>query len=770
MTRAILIILTALISLSLHARIEGCVRDSIGDPVVGAAVSLLHPQDSLLVDAVSTDDEGKFRLSADSVCNDYILLVSCLGFKDYENTVQNNSNNEIVLDIQSQLLLDELKVVASKPTVKRGLGNFSIRPNSYVSLVSNSFELIGIMPMIERQSDGFSIIGGSEATIYLNGRKPLMDKLQIMRYLQSIPAQNIKEIIVVQSSGASQRGSIINVIMDRPDEGILGSVNASVRVADNTYGGSGAAAINYTHNRLALHVDMSGGGSNSTSKNRSETDFLDDGISESRYNKSNSNGGNITPALSAQYDLNANSYVGAYVMVRKNYNSSSNNSDISTMLPDGSVSDIYSGNKSYETKHPPQVAAVGTYHLNLDKTGSSYIEAVADYYRDSGRSQTDWWGLSSGDYSEYFGEKTSIYGIKADMEKHFSSTAKFDAGYHYMSSSIHNTSDNNNFLRTNDYRYDEYLHKAYVNFLHQPIKWIQYSLGLRMENITQHIDQRVNGQKSKNNNFDLMPEAEIDFFPARASQQIHLAYKLAIERPSFHQMNPVETWTSPTTYSCGNPYLKTSKTHVLSLFYCWQNSLYSHVLFNKSNSLVSDYIESPEPGIVKTTYANTGKFLLTRITLGFQKMLFKRWSLSARTTAQYRYDDGGVASPHTKVLGWAWGLGINNYIIISPKHGITASLNYSLTSPSRSTFYSYRWSNDASASINKQFGDSWRLSLSAINIIPPSRITIMDTPSLHYWSKTLTNPFSMSLSASYTFGKNTLRKAKTSTSSSLDDR
>ena len=68
MTRAILIILTALISLSLHARIEGCVRDNIGEPVEGAVVSLIQKSDSTITDAQTTDINGAFIFNDTNTC------------------------------------------------------------------------------------------------------------------------------------------------------------------------------------------------------------------------------------------------------------------------------------------------------------------------------------------------------------------------------------------------------------------------------------------------------------------------------------------------------------------------------------------------------------------------------------------------------------------------------------------------------------------------------------------------------------------------------
>lgn len=767
MSRFYTLSLFVVCAISINARIIGSVCDSIGEPVIGATISLFQQGDSLIVDAVSADEQGKFVFDSSSQDKTYEIKATCLGFKPYSATISDGESIKITLSENETMALAELVVSTRKPTVRRELGSFVISPNSYASLTNNSYDLLALMPLISRSSTGYSILGGGEATIYLNGRKPIMAQEQVQTYLRSVPPQNIKEIVVIQDSGVSQRGSIINVILDRPDEGFLGNATIS-EFAKQDLSTSGGIMAYYAKNRVALSAMVHGGGGSETTKSRTGIDFRNSGTHESRYYKIKNNYNAVNTDVQLQYSFNSKSYAGIFARVRNSFKSSRSTSENNTITPDGTEHMFNTGSKVYNSKHYMPTSVVATYHLDLDKRGS-YLEAVADIDYWQLDKQKDWWGTDFDKYSQHFSNKSLSSGLRADIVKNFGNS-RLDAGYSFLNAAEQDLTLDNEYAATDDYHFREILHKAYVNFTHKATDWLQYSIGARAEDIHQHIEQRVDAEYSRNRHFDIVPDISVSFFLPRAAQQIKIDYKIDLERPRYFQMNPHKEWSSESSYSQGNPYLKPNKVHIGSLFYIWNYSVFSQILYNYAPDYMNRVIRQASPGVTVSTYDNFGSFMLTQILLGYQKMFFNRWQISATTSAQYRNIDGGATLPEIKTVSWNWQMGLNNYVVISPRHKLNASVAFKISSPLRSLNYYYKWNNEITVRLEKQFGHNWNVSLSASNFLPRNRMTIQDTPELYYESRNLTRQAVLIVSASYTFGNNTVRKARTNQTSTVSER
>ena len=386
---------------AVQARISGSVRDSIGEPVIGAVVSLLKTADSTIVDAISTDKDGLFNLDPVEKNKSFIIMVNSLGFSPFKSIIYDEDNISIVLRQSDAETLGELIVTTDKPTVKREFDKFVISPNSYSRLVTNSYDLLGLMPMINRGNANYSVLGGGRATIYLNGRKPIMSQEQISSYLKSIPPQNIKEIVIIQDSGVSQRGSIINVILDRPDEGFLGFASITTYVRED-FSPTGSVMAYYSKNRVAFSAHVHGGAGPLTTQTEDFVYFKDSDITQKQTYKNKNESNAVNTDLLVQYSINPNSYAGVFARIRNNFDTSSNTTENTTINPDGTQHSFYTGSKTFDRHHYMPTTAVATYHYDLDRKGS-YFEAVADLDYGQSKTQQNWWGSNIGESAQYLG-------------------------------------------------------------------------------------------------------------------------------------------------------------------------------------------------------------------------------------------------------------------------------------------------------------------------------------------------------------------------------
>jgi hypothetical protein len=142
------------------------------------------------------------------------------------------NQNTIVQDSVEQpsdtILLSDVIVTAHKHDLKRTGNKFIFNPNSLKQEVSNTYELIKLTPLLSVSGNSYSILGKGNSKVYINGRDSKMDSEALTEMLKAIPATQINSIEIITQPGSSQTASntsgIINVIVDDPTQGYLGSI------------------------------------------------------------------------------------------------------------------------------------------------------------------------------------------------------------------------------------------------------------------------------------------------------------------------------------------------------------------------------------------------------------------------------------------------------------------------------------------------------------------------------------------------------------------
>lgn len=398
------------------------------------------------------------------------------------------------------------------------------------------------------------------------------------------------------------------MILDKPDEGFLGNVSAWLWAGQDIFP-TGNVMAYYAKDRIAFSAAVFGRVSNQTWESQTDVDFRESGELQNQYNKSRSVNNAVNTEFQLQYTINSKSYVGAFAHIRNIFNSSRHASEVHTYLPDGSEDVYSSGNKTSDRKHYMPTSVVATYHLDLDKRGS-YLEATADVNYNQSRQKKEWWGSNIENTNEYYDYKLISSGLKANLMKNYS-FGRLDAGYSFVNCGLSDMTADNSQARTDDYHYREFLHRAYISFMHKPADWVEYTVGTKAEYIDQHIDQRIDADFTKSHHFDALPYVSASFFLPKAGQQIKADYKMELERPLYSMLNPVKKWNSENSYSQGNPNLKSSKVHIGSLYYMWNYTLYGHLLFNYVDDFSQAVIRPAGDGVTVNTYDNFGSLKLT---------------------------------------------------------------------------------------------------------------------------------------------------------------
>lgn len=165
----------------LHAQnvlpaVTGTVReDDSGQPAVQAAVLLLSPRDSSIVEGTVTGSGGRFAISASA--GDYILKVSSMGFadqfRDIHLTVARNGLDVGVIPLVPDAVMLESAIVQAKAEPVTVQGDTVVYNAAAYNVAEDASleDLIKKIPGLEFDEDGNVLIAGRQITqLLVNGK------------------------------------------------------------------------------------------------------------------------------------------------------------------------------------------------------------------------------------------------------------------------------------------------------------------------------------------------------------------------------------------------------------------------------------------------------------------------------------------------------------------------------------------------------------------------------------------------------------------------
>lgn len=149
----------------------------------------------------------------------YLLPIAGLLSLPTQMLAQKQTGNETILVNDSITLnLPEVFVKAERPLVKVADGKLQYDiPNLMKSKpVDNAFDILGELPGVGKNGDNISLLGTSETTIIINGRKSSMTPEQLTDMLKATPSSKVKKIEVMYSTPPQYgvRGASINVVIE----------------------------------------------------------------------------------------------------------------------------------------------------------------------------------------------------------------------------------------------------------------------------------------------------------------------------------------------------------------------------------------------------------------------------------------------------------------------------------------------------------------------------------------------------------------------------
>ncbi|HJT74450.1 MAG TPA: TonB-dependent receptor, partial [Chitinophaga sp.] len=216
--------LLILASFATRAQISGQLVTAAGQPLPFANVLLLREGDSALVRGSLTDEKGSYLIEKVAPGN-YLLRVSSVGYQVWHSPVfmLTGARDFGVLTLQENARqLGEVVVQADKPLFQQRMDGLVVNvQSSIMAKGSSALQILERSPgvSLDYQNGGLSLNGKSGVLVMLNGRLIRMPADKVMSFLNSMSANDIEKVEILNTppAGYDAEGSagIINIVMKK---------------------------------------------------------------------------------------------------------------------------------------------------------------------------------------------------------------------------------------------------------------------------------------------------------------------------------------------------------------------------------------------------------------------------------------------------------------------------------------------------------------------------------------------------------------------------
>lgn len=594
-----LILLIAVMSFSLTVfgkDIKGRVLDMKGRPLEYVNVVLF--QDSVFVDGVITDVNGKFILSSNEM-NGLKIRLSYVGFNSiYMDVTPEGELGDIQMSISSNTILQDV-------VVKGNASKTYLKGNSLVTNVENSIlakagtakDVLRQIPMVIDNNNNLEVFGKGTPIVYINGRK--INDLQELSTLLSDNIRNVEVISNPGSSYAADTKAVIRIRTKKPQgDGWSGTFRStdgfqhyfqSANLMNLKYRtGDFEIFYNFTYNTGRSWEKKS---TNMTTLTKSEWNQQLSTVNTKHYN-------GFLGKLGFSWIIGNKHSVGAFY--QNEFARNENKSDLeSDVLENGAFYDSWRTYADNLSKNTPRHAANLYYNGQIDKLN---IDFNADYIWNKGVQQTtneETSQIQEDRFITTYNQRKSRMAAEKLVLSYPVGKGILRLGEEYTNSNTCNRFNTEYAdLKNTNSTIKEINIACFVEVMQQLGK-LNIGAGLRFE----HVNYDYFEHAHSDNNLSRIYNNVFPTFNAAANLgkvQMSLSYSNRVERPSYSALNANVAYLNRMTYESGNPRLQPTKLHNLEYRMVWKN-YFAQVAYT--------YFDNP---IVNTTkpYSNDGEITI----------------------------------------------------------------------------------------------------------------------------------------------------------------
>jgi hypothetical protein len=573
--------------------LTGKIVDEKGTPLRFANIALLRGGDSTLVTGILTDSIGQFNMPAPAP-GTYLLRISSIGWVQHETPIfeWNNTAGKhfgtITLKTDAKSL-QGVTVESLRPTITQLADRLVVGIEGTALASGNTaFGVLSRAPGIFVDPEGnIQMNGRSGVLVMINGKQTFLSARDLRNLLESMPAENIKNLELITNPSAKYdaegTSGILNINLKKNTvQGINGSVYSGILLNEKDIGFTSGFSINHKSGKwnsfLTLDAAKRVGGRTATFTRV----FL--GSNQNTYFDQTATGSfsNLGPPsvrVGTDYELNDRHSIGTVFNFIQN--TGENEFLTQTFLGNApKTPNQYIEANNYSRNTFRRLTSNLHYTGKMDTIGST-LSADFDYVKITNRGTADFYNFytkmgtnqTRTDFLHtYTPNGYDIYSGKIDYSKQLSRKRKIEFG-----TRVSQVVSDNDFrfyfnngtltpdpLRTNHFKYREAIYAGYVNWSSSLGKKLTLQTGLRAENTVSKSELITTGWDTSRNYLNLFPSI---FLQHKVSDNygVNYSYSRRLSRPGYGNLNPFRFYRDPYTYSQGNPDLTPQYTHALSI-------------------------------------------------------------------------------------------------------------------------------------------------------------------------------------------------------------
>ncbi|MDR1407847.1 MAG: outer membrane beta-barrel protein [Tannerella sp.] len=646
-----------------------CSKELSGnEPLIGANI-LIYGIDSALLTATFTDQDGRFVIEMNRMPN--MIKISHAGYEPcFVRDLSVDQTVAINLDtcfLVSNNILDEATVTAS--TVRHNLGSESyVITNKMRSTASNTPELLDRIHGVRYDKMTNSIKVGNETNILFLVNNVAQSK----DYIFNINPERISKVEVGKNPGGRHQSegyeAVINIVLKNQYEGY--DINLRNFAVANLFDNNGndrlmgeqpGINIVYTNSRLNVFANHTYGRSNWNMpvEKKVRYEHVIDMQSEKTDGK---NPNDIYSYRGNVLDFGMNCHINADHVLSFQGDYSHEKTHVDNIF-NFSVTDLKNGSKGNILNLTTNKTAYSNYSATLFYDGKAgerfgiYSDLACNYYLNNAENALVRNGGSLSDIR--YAEKRML--VKFHSELKYSVSEKVQLNFGYSGNLRKYDSRLNSGQELLDY--EEYRYGGFASIRYNPSENMEFELGAGMEWINMGAKSSAL-QKYR----EFLPVLNVNY---NVSDNLNLkvAYLTTVQYPGLYQLNPVYTQIDSLMSQKGNPDVKASPRHSISMDVNIFNRITITPMLRYTPRLIGELL-----------YGADDRFIST-----FQNMNTKEYSLQLvydqplgnyfNFTSGISYHYGTVKYGYEKnaVSGWL----INSEIgYFNPRHSLAVQLGY----------------------------------------------------------------------------------------------
>jgi iron complex outermembrane receptor protein len=674
-----LMTLLAFITLSLAGfsqvstgKVNGTVIDGSTKTIESATITLLRTKDSTVAKMSVADKTGKF--SFDNVAfGKYIVSISAVGHQKGFSEAFEVSEKDPIVTLKTIELIPVAKsvgavtVTSRKPLIEQKIDRMVVNVEAAVTNVgATALEVLEKSPGITVDKDGtISLKGKQSVQVYIDGKPAYLSGLDLVNLLSTMNASQLEQIEIMTNPpakyDAAGNSGIINLKTKKTKQvGFNGSVSAGYTqgrywrtnesINMNFRKGKVNTFMNYSFNKSRNFQELS---IHRTYLNPNETvnAMFDQVAFMPRRNMNN----NLK--LGMDYFINKKTTVG-FVASGFISNEKQNNKNTSYLKDENAqVDSIVISTSDIKGKWRNASLNLNLRH-QFDSTGRE-LTADLDFSRYASHNKQDFSNINyypdwvKKGQSDLMGDlpvDINIYTAKVDYTQPIKGGWKMDAGLKTGFVKTDNTAgyfifDNGawvpDYNKTNQFKYEENINAAYLNFNRQFKKWGVQS-GLRLENTNYKGHQLGNPQQEdssfKRSYTSLFPTVFVSY-KAAEKHQFGLSLGRRIDRPAYQSLNPFLYFIDNYTYESGNPFIRPQFTWNAELSHTYKGILTTTLNYSRTMDFMTETFEQSDYATIVRD-GNLGTRQNAGVSVSAQLKPTKWWNASLYGNFNYNAFEG----------------------------------------------------------------------------------------------------------------------------------